>query len=91
MLNNVPCKSPQTASRIIDDQAVVVVPQLGLVRMLNPVGTRVWELCDGKTTVKSMVDCITQEFEVTTTQAADDVVLFLNDLQNKNMVVFKHE
>jgi hypothetical protein len=38
----------RTACRIIDGKAVVITIDENQVHVLNAVGTRVWELCDGR-------------------------------------------
>ena len=40
----IPTKSSQTASRIIDGEAVIVLLKKSKVHVLNEVGSRIWEL-----------------------------------------------
>ena len=82
----VPKKTGSTASRMVESEAVVVSPNEGLVRILNEVGSRVWELIDGNTTVDSIVSQIREEFNAEQNAVETDVIGFLNDLQNKGMV-----
>ncbi len=71
---------PQVAARIVDDAAVVVLADAGELNVLNPVGTRVWELADGSRTVQEIVDEIVAEFDVAAETAAQDVTEFLEEL-----------
>ncbi len=48
MQHKYPAYSAQVATRIIDGAAVVILADAGEVNVINPVGTRVWELIDGK-------------------------------------------
>ena len=81
-LLNRPTLHPQVAARTVDGTAVVVLADSGEVKILNPVGTRVWELIDGARTVAEIIDVIVDEFEVSAQQAQEDVVEFLQQLLN---------
>ena len=41
-------QAERTASRVIDGRAVVIVLDAQTLHTLNAVGTRVWELADGR-------------------------------------------
>ena len=49
--NRIPMHHPQTAARVFSGEAVIITPAENKVRMLNTVGSRVWELADGTRTV----------------------------------------
>ena len=49
--NRIPTHHPQTAARVFSGEAVIITPAENTVRMLNTVGSRVWELADGTRTV----------------------------------------
>ena len=91
ILTKYPVKSRDAASRIIDNQAVIVIPQEGLVRVLNHTGTKIWSLLDGKNNIKYIVKKLLGEFEISLAEARKDVLVFLNELEDKQMVVFKDE
>ena len=82
-----PNKSPHTASRIIDRQAVVVIPGKGQVNILNPVGSRIWELADGKKSLNELAMLISNEFEVEPEVAYLDTEEFVYELLEKGMLV----
>ena len=79
-------RAPNVAWRVLDGKAVLVAPTSPLVHTLNPVGTFVWELADGRP-VASIVDALVNEFTVTRTQALADVELFVADLRKKNLLI----
>jgi hypothetical protein len=87
--NSRPMPHPQVAARIVDGAAVIVLADTGEVTLLNPVGTRVWELCDGSRTAGEIVEMITTEFEVAPEQALQDVENFLEELVQAQAVVLK--
>jgi GeoRSP system PqqD family protein len=72
-------QSERTAARVIDGKAVVISIDQNQVHVLNSVGTRVWELCDGRA-VDDIIDQIVLEFEVEREQAARDVEAFAERL-----------
>lgn len=73
------------ASRVTRGEALVVVIEQRKLHRLNPVGTRVWELCDGRQ-VASIVDAIVAEFDVEADVARRDVCEFLASLQDLGAV-----
>lgn len=71
--------NPRLAARVIDGRAVVVVIDSRRIHTLNEVGTRVFELLDGRP-VGAVADVIVQEFEVTREQALSDIGVFVEEL-----------
>ncbi len=89
LLDRRPVRHPRTASRVIDDEAVIVTPEENLVKVLNEVGSRIWELADGTRTVGEIAEAIYIEFEVDKTQAEEDVVKFVEELEKSDMMAVK--
>jgi hypothetical protein len=67
------------ASRVTQGEALVVLAEQRQLHRLNAVGTRVWELCDGRP-VGAIVEAIVDEFEVDGPHAHSDVLTFLEQL-----------
>lgn len=82
-----PRRHPDAASRTYDGEAFIVVPGRGEYNILNPVGTRVWDLIDGTRDVAEIVKIIGDEFEVTPEAAEADVTSFLEALRKHQMLV----
>lgn len=78
--NKYPVVHPQVASRTVEGSAIIVLADSGLVNMLNPVGTRIWELADGKRSVREIVNSIVEEFAVDYSEAERDVLEFVQQL-----------
>jgi hypothetical protein len=72
-------QNERTASRVIDGKAVVITIDQNELHVLNTVGTRVWELVDGRP-LHSIVDQIVAEFDVERERAARDVCAFAEQL-----------
>jgi len=88
MEKKIPIKSPSTASQIINGEAVVIVPSEQMVNVLNPVGSRIWDLTDGKRSVAEIAEILTQEFDVSYETAIKDAIEFTGDLAEKKMMDF---
>ncbi len=83
-----PTRHPRLASRVVDGEAVLVDPDRNVVRMLNTVGSRIWELADGTRTVDEIAEALTEEFEVEVSEARQSVVEFVDELADKELLVW---
>jgi coenzyme PQQ synthesis protein D (PqqD) len=72
-------QSERTASRVIEGKAVVITVDQNELHVLNGVGTRVWQLLDGRS-LAAVVDAIVSEFEVDSERATGDVRRFVEQL-----------
>jgi hypothetical protein len=82
-----PKRSEDTASRIVDGEAVIVIPQKGVVTVLNETGSGIWQLLDGGNTVEDIINTISSEFNVSREEAEKDTLCFIEELIEKDMVV----
>ena len=89
LLDKRPAKHPRTASRVIDGEAVIVIPEGNIVKVLNDVGSRIWELADGTRTVDEITQIIYDEYEVDRDQAKKDVIEFVEELINSEMMTLE--
>jgi len=84
-------KDPNMVDRKIANEMVLVpirnnVGDLACIYNLNEIGSRIWELIDGVTTVEQMRDKIVEEYEVTPEQAEADIIEFLEHLEQEGAV-----
>ena len=82
----IPAKTPTTAWRVIEGEAVILAVDTKVMRGLNAVGSRVWELVDGRRGVDEIVETIVAEFAVEPERARADVDAFLRQLADKGLV-----
>ncbi len=82
----IPAKTPTTAWRVIEGEAVILAVDTKVMRGLNAVGSRVWELVDGRRGVDEIVATIVAEFAVEPERARADVAAFLRQLADKGLV-----
>ncbi len=79
-------KSPKTAWRIIEGEAVILSMDTKVLRGLNPVGSRIWDLIDGQRSLEEITGTIVQEFDVTPADATQDVRAFIQELLDRGLV-----
>ena len=82
-----PRRHPDTSFRQIGAEGgLVVLPGKAEVKVLNPVGIAVFSKLDGTKDVSALAALISEEFEIDPTQAKDDVIAFLAELQREGML-----
>ena len=79
-------RSPATAWRVIEGEAVILSVDTKVFRGLNAVGSRVWELIDGRNGMDEIVEVIVREFDVTQERAVAAVGAFVQQLIEKGLV-----
>jgi hypothetical protein len=80
-------QSSQIAASLIAGEAAVVTPHDSRLHLLDPVATRVWELCDGEgCTVESLVSALLQEYEGDPDEMTRDVGNLLNELRSLGVI-----
>ena len=86
--NFYPKPHPQTAGRVIDGEAVLILADDSEINILNEVGSRIFALADGSRTVAEIAGLISEEFAIDTAAALNDVVEFLDDLVADNVMAY---
>lgn len=74
-------------STLLGNETVILGGTQGKYFGLNAVGTRVWELLEKPTDVRSIVAVIVEEYEVPEAAAASDVLKLIGDLLANGLVV----
>jgi len=82
--------NPRVAARIVEGHALVVVLDQRQVHRLDEVGSRIWELCDGRT-LGAICDQVVSEFEVTRDEALEDMLNFIQDLRDAGALIVEGE
>lgn len=85
-LDRYPVPNPAVIGRTIDDEAVLVLPEQGQVKVLNEVGARIWELGDGTRTLRDIAAVICAEYDVESAQAEADALDFVAELAGRGVV-----
>ncbi|MGA1867642.1 MAG: PqqD family protein [bacterium] len=80
--------------RRIDHETILVpikdnVADMGFIYNLNEVGAFIWEQLDGKKRLCDIIHALTQEFEVSSGQAEEDLLAFVDDLAKIEAIISK--
>ena len=86
MLEKYAQKNSKIASRIIEEEAVVVLPQISEVNILNKVATRIWYLSDGNRKISEILAVIQDEYNAKPSQIEQDLINFINIMVDKKML-----
>ena len=87
-LDKIPVQNDDMVWRVVDDECIIVDPQGSQATVLNPLGTRIWELSDGKRTMADIVDRILIEYQVERPRAEADARDFVSDLHLRKLISF---
>ena len=90
-LDSVPKTNPNVTGRLIDDEAVIVLPEKGKVEVLNQVGAFIWELSNGANTIREIIQQVCLEFDVKHTEAEQDTMTFIADLKERGVILISHK
>lgn len=88
-LDTIPVPNPNVVGRVVADEAVLVLPERGTVKVLNEVGARIWSLVDGVRSACEIASQIVAEYEVELAAAEEDTLAFLGDLADRDVLTFK--
>lgn len=86
-LTDIPRQVPNVISRVVDGEAVLVHLGQNKIRVLNPVGARLWELADGRLAVSEIAQKIVAEYQVELVRAQADALAFYDDLIERGVLV----
>lgn len=88
-LNQRPVRVATVTTSMVGEEAVLLQPDHGQIKVLNDVGARVWRLADGSRTVSAIVTEICLEYEVDRARAEADTLAFVADLEAKSLLVLE--
>lgn len=88
-LNSYPVQAEQVRGRRLEQEAVVVLPEKGQVKVLNEVGAHIWALADGSRSVREIIAEVCRTYDVSLTVAENDTLKFLAELQQKGLIILR--
>lgn len=86
----IPELNPETVWRVLDDGAIVVTPKAGNVRVLNQVGTAIWQLIDGENSLADIESRLVRDYDVPLECVRRDLYTFVEELERRNMITWKN-
>jgi hypothetical protein len=72
--------------RTIDDDAVIVSPQIGAVRVLNNIGTVIWKLLSEEKDLAQIEAYLVAQYDVSLDRARHDLHVFLKELADQELL-----
>lgn len=85
-----PCRPTGLIWHETEDGTVIVSPTAGKVRVLNNVGTAVWELMDGQHSVPEIKEALLVRFQqVPPERITQDLSSFLHELSQRSLVEWR--
>lgn len=84
-------RNENTASRIIDGQAVIMTLQDNTLHTLNDVGSRIWELCSGQSTFEEIMLMINEEYMASYEEIRADCEGFIQKMCSKGILTLQDE
>jgi hypothetical protein len=84
-------KEKDLVTRCVAGETIIVpiknkVGDLDSIYTLNEIGTLIWELMDGKSSVSKIVEVISNTYEVKLEEAERDALQFINSLEKAGMI-----
>lgn len=83
-----PVHSANVAARVYGNDAVIISPDEGVVRMLNPTATRIWHLIDGTRSTDEIAVGLTHEFDIDLSHARQSVERLLGEFSEKQLITW---
>ena len=84
-------KEQDLVTRDVAGEEIIVpikghVGDLEGVFTLNEVGAMIWRLMDGQTTVRQLMEAVTNEYDVEAAEAEKDLLDFLRSLEDAGLI-----
>jgi transcription initiation factor TFIIIB Brf1 subunit/transcription initiation factor TFIIB len=85
-LNKVIKKDKEIEYKILEGETLIFVPKKGNFYRLNEVGTRIWQLIDGKRTIKEIIKRVYKEFDVSKERVESNIIEFIDKIKKKGLL-----
>jgi len=76
---------------VLPDEAILIDPVDGRTHYISTEAVAVWQMCDGKTTVKHMAACMTETWDVHLDDALECVVEFIICFARRDLLEFSKQ
>jgi pyrroloquinoline quinone biosynthesis protein D len=83
-----PVHAANVAARVYGNDAVIISPDEGVVRMLNPTATRIWQLVDGSRSADDIAAVLTGEYDIDFPHARQSVERLLDEFSEKQLITW---
>lgn len=80
-------RNPELVETKMDGETVMMSINSGEYFGLDPVGSRIWELIENPIPIDQLIDKLIDEFDVSRDECEIDTLEFLNQLQEKKLLL----
>ena len=80
-------KAKDTLTKKVANETVVLHIKSGNYYSLNEVGSRFWELCDGKTDIKAIRKSLSHEFSTPEKRLDKDLSPFIDQMLDSGLLI----
>lgn len=86
-LQSIPVKSPDITFQAMPPETVLLNLETGYYYSTNELGSAVWSLCDGATTVEAIIRALNPRYDVAPEQLERDVLAFIRELAEEGLLL----
>ena len=76
-------------SRELDGEAVILNLESGVYFGLDPIGTRIWQLCQEFASIRSVWEAMQKEFDESPETLHADLLAFVDELSTRGLVTLQ--
>jgi hypothetical protein len=84
-------RNPEMVSGNMDGEVVMLSIQRGEYFGLDMIGSRIWELIEHSVKVEEIMTRLLEEYDVDEKTCLGDLIEFLEDLQNKGLIIVSQD
>jgi hypothetical protein len=85
----IPVVADNLIVREIDDEIVILSEAGDQIHSLEATAAFLWKCIDGSTTIQALAEKLCREYDVTVEQVREDVMDFITDCLNKQLIILK--
>jgi hypothetical protein len=85
-LDTIPRHGEAVIYRVVLDTAILLNLDNDYYYSLDPLGSRIWSMCDGTRALGSILDQVCAEYDVARERARCDLLELFDDLQREGLV-----
>ena len=72
----------------MDEEIVMLSVENSEYYGMNSIGARIWEIIEQPVRVEDLISVLLKEYDVDQHECENDVLLYLNELEQKNVIIF---
>ena len=85
-IDSQPIHTENVQGRVLENEAVVVLPQQGKIKVLNETGARIWSMADGRRSVREIAAQIAADYNLPLAEVEADTLEFIDELMAKGVL-----